>query len=98
MAMSKATDSMRRGLEEALAYVEGTADVSRYGVHIPADIDVKGIRTRLEMTQEAFAGRLGFSINTLRHWEQSRRVPDPRLPVGHRPRPQGCPEGAGSPP
>jgi hypothetical protein len=58
--MCKATDSMRRGLEEALAYVEGTADVSRYGIHI-----------------------LGA---------------DPLLPVGHRPRPQGCPESAGSPP
>ena len=28
------------------------------------------------MTQEEFAGRFGFSINTLRHWEQRRRVPE----------------------
>jgi putative transcriptional regulator len=28
------------------------------------------------MTQEQFAGRFGFSINTLRHWEQGRRVPE----------------------
>lgn len=69
---SKVADSIRRGLEEALAYAEGTADASRYGVHVPADIDVKAIRTKLDMTQEEFAGRFGFSINTLRHWEQGR--------------------------
>jgi len=68
--------SIRRGLEEALAYAEGTADTGRYGIHVPADIDVKAIRTRLNMTQEEFAGRFGFSINTLRHWEQGRRVPE----------------------
>jgi len=74
--MSKVAHSSRRGLEEALAYAEGTADVSRYGIHIPADIDVKAIRTRLNMTQEEFAGQFGFSVNTLRHWEQGRRVPE----------------------
>jgi putative transcriptional regulator len=72
----KIADSIRRGLEEALAYAEGAADVSRYGIHIPQDIDVKAIRAKLEMTQEEFAGRFGFSINTLRHWEQGRRVPE----------------------
>ena len=55
---------------------EGTADSGRYGVHIPEDIDVKAIRAKLDMTQEEFAGRFGFSINTLRHWEQGRRVPE----------------------
>jgi len=72
----KEADSVRRGLEEALAYAEGTADMGRHGVHVPADIDVKAVRTKLDMTQEEFAGRFGFSINTLRHWEQGRRVPE----------------------
>ncbi len=61
---------------DSMAYAEGTADVSRYGVHIPEAIDVKAIRAKLDMTQEEFAGRFGFSINTLRHWEQGRRVPE----------------------
>jgi putative transcriptional regulator len=73
---SKVAESIRRGLEEALTYAEGTADTSRYGVHIPEDIDVKAIRAKLDMTQEEFAGRFGFSVNTLRHWEQGRRVPE----------------------
>jgi len=74
--MSKVADSIRRGLEEAVAFAEGTADPSRYGIHIPEDVDVKAIRSRLGMTQEEFAGRFGFSVNTLRHWEQGRRVPE----------------------
>lgn len=73
---SKVADSIRRGLEEAVAYAEGTADMSRYGVHIPVDMDVKAIRSKLRMTQEEFAGRFGFSIKTLRHWEQKQRVPE----------------------
>ena len=28
------------------------------------------------MTQEEFAGRFGFSVNTLRHWEQGSRQPE----------------------
>jgi putative transcriptional regulator len=37
---------------------------------------VKAIRGRLGLTQQQFAVRFGFSINTLRHWEQGRRVPE----------------------
>ncbi len=37
---------------------------------------MKAIRAKLATTQEEFAGRFGFSINTLRHWEQGRRVPE----------------------
>lgn len=73
---SNVAESIRRGLADALAYAEETADARRYGVHIPEDIDVKAIRARLDMTQEEFAGRFGLSINTLRHWEQGRRVPE----------------------
>jgi putative transcriptional regulator len=74
--MSKIAESIRRGLEEALAYAEGTADKSAYRVHVPKKIDVKAIRARLDMTQEEFAGQFGFSVNTLRHWEQGSRQPE----------------------
>ena len=56
--MSKVADSIRRGLKEAVAYAEGKADESAYRIHVPEKIDVKAIRTRLDMTQEEFAGRL----------------------------------------
>jgi putative transcriptional regulator len=74
--MSKIGASILRGFEEAIAFANGTADESQYVVHIPPEIDIKAIRGRLGMTQKEFADRFDFNINTLRHWEQGRRVPD----------------------
>ncbi len=75
--MSKAVaKSIKRGLEEALAYAKGEADVSKYRVHVPGEIDVRAIRKKLGMTQEKFAREFGFSVNTLRHWEHGTRVPE----------------------
>jgi putative transcriptional regulator len=74
--MSKVADSLRRGLEEALAYARGEAVIEDYRVHVPVRIDVRAIRTKLGMTQEEFAGQFGFSVNTLRHWEQGKRQPE----------------------
>jgi len=74
--MSKIGASILRGMKEAIAFAEGTADMSLYRVHIPAEIDVRAIRGRLGLTQQQFAVRFGFNINTLRHWEQGRRVPE----------------------
>jgi putative transcriptional regulator len=74
--MGKIAESIRRGLEEAGAYARGEANESDYRVHVPAVIDVRAIRTKLGMTQEEFAGRFGFSVNTLRHWEQGKRQPE----------------------
>ena len=72
----KVADGILRGLEQALAFVEGTAKKGTYVVHIPPEIDVRAIRDRLGLTQQQFAVRFGFNINTLRHWEQGRRVPE----------------------
>jgi putative transcriptional regulator len=74
--MSAVADSLRKGLEEALAYATGTADTKAYRVHVPATMDVKAIRAKLGMTQVQFAGEFGFNVNTLRHWEQGVRQPE----------------------
>jgi putative transcriptional regulator len=74
--MSKHAKSIRRGLEQALAYARGEAKESAYRVHVPREIDVRAIRSKLGMTQEEFAARFGFSVNTLRHWEQGKRQPE----------------------
>ena len=73
--MSKAGDNIRTGLEQAVAYAKRGARRG-YRVHVPGHVDVKAIRTKLGMTQQAFAARFGFSINTLRHWEQGKREPE----------------------
>jgi hypothetical protein len=45
-------EGIKKGLEEALAYANGTADMSRYKVHIPEDLDVKAIREATGLTQK----------------------------------------------
>jgi len=74
--MSKIADSIVRGLEEAIAYAEGRAEPGTYRVHVPERLDVRAIRTSLKLTQEQFAARFGFSVNTLRHWERGSRQPE----------------------
>ena len=74
--MNGVANSIRRGLEEAVAYTTGVSGEKGYRVHVPVTIDVKAIRAGLGMTQEEFAGRFGFSVNTLRHWEQGKRQPE----------------------
>ena len=39
-----------------------------------ASADVKGIRRRLGLSQEALAARFGFSVETLRNYEQGHRT------------------------
>ena len=42
----------------------------------PAGIDdVRALRTRLGLSQEAFAARFGFSVDAIRQYESRRRVP-----------------------
>jgi putative transcriptional regulator len=73
--MNRSAASIRKGLEEALRYAQRTGE-GDYRVHIPAHIDVRAIRAKLGMTQRVFATRFGFSLNTLRHWEQGVREPE----------------------
>lgn len=69
-------EGIKKGLEEALAYANGTAELSRYKVHIPEDLDVKAIREATGLTQETFAIRYGFNLGRLRDLEQKRTRPD----------------------
>lgn len=76
--MSKsAFDKIAAGMEDALAYARGEADLARFNVHIPESVDVKKIRARLKMTQPVFARKFGFSLGRLRDWEQGRFPVDP---------------------
>ncbi len=65
------------GLREAISYAKGSPSqvkLSRYNV--PENIDVKKLREGLGMSQPEFALLFGFSLGTLRQWEQGRRYPD----------------------
>lgn len=70
---SKNFDRIMRGLGEAADIVEGRAKPAR--VFAPEHVDVKAIRRKTGLSQEAFAGRYGFSVASLRDWEQGRSSP-----------------------
>lgn len=75
--MSKrAFEKIMQGIKEAGAYLDGTADKSRYRVHVPEKVDVRKIRRRLGLSQEAFALKYGFALSAIRDWEQGRRTPE----------------------
>jgi helix-turn-helix protein len=40
-----------------------------------ATIDIRALRHRMRISQREFAGRFGFPIATLKHWEQGKRQP-----------------------
>ncbi len=44
--------------------------------HAPDSIDVRSIRAASRLTQEGFAQTYGFSVASLRDWEQGRRKPE----------------------
>ncbi len=83
--MSKAGERLIESAQQAVDFVEGTADATEYRIHIPEEIDVKHIREGLHrksagsphvyMSQSEFAEYFGFSIRTLQEWEQGRSVP-----------------------
>ena len=68
--------SMVEGLENAISIARGEADPVTYRVHVAVDVDVKAVRKKTGLSQEAFAGAFGFSPGTVRDWEQKRRTPD----------------------
>ncbi len=72
--MTKLFDALMTGLDEVDAFLAGEA--AGYKVTLPAEIDVKGIRKRLKMTQARFSDTFGFSLDAVKHWEGGRRTPE----------------------
>lgn len=73
----RAFESIKRGLEEAIADVRGEPTrVRKHVVMVPAEVDVKAIRRRLGMSQSVFAERFGFSLGTVQNWERGHRRPE----------------------
>lgn len=68
-------DDVMEGLDQARRYAGGE-EVPGLVVHVPATLDVSGIRAKSGMSQPAFAGTVGVKLATLRQWEQGRRAPE----------------------
>jgi putative transcriptional regulator len=65
-----AFDKIAAGMEAAIDYVDG--DREGFVTHIPEEIDLKGIRTSLGLSQPKFAEAFGFTVGRIRDWEQKR--------------------------
>ena len=71
--MSEFFDSIKQGLNEAVAYSKGKHPKAI--VHKFSPLDVKNIRSNMGMSQTEFASAFGISVSTLRHWERGDREP-----------------------
>ncbi len=73
--MSKAGSRILRSVRRTRAYVRGET-AEGFVAHVPEAVDVKAIRTKMGLSQQAFALRVGFSPAAVRDWEQRRRQPE----------------------
>jgi putative transcriptional regulator len=61
---------------EVAAHLRGEISLPTYQVAVPDAIDVAALRTRLGLSQAAFARAFGLDLAALQAWEQHRRRPD----------------------
>lgn len=61
------------GINEIKAFKAGEISLRTHSLKEPAPPQV--IRSRLKLSQSAFAGLMGVSVRTVQDWEQGRRKP-----------------------
>lgn len=69
----KAFDKIAEGLTEAIAIARNESAPAR--MHVPAEIDVRAVRTKTGLSQDQFASTFGFTVHQVRQWEQGRHRP-----------------------
>lgn len=71
----ESVNTLIEGIDDIIAFKEGRKKLKVKSVSIP-ELDVSKIRKQLNLTQEDFAMKFGFSVSTVRNWEQGTRQPD----------------------
>jgi putative transcriptional regulator len=69
---------LRDGQEFSLAPVESStapAPIAAAAETLTASPAVRDLRKRSRLTQQEFAARLGVPVDTIRNWEQGKRMP-----------------------
>lgn len=66
-------NDIKEGLKEAIAFDSGE---DTGAIIMPAEIDVKAIRAKLEMSQQKFSRTFDIPLSTLKKWEQNQRKPE----------------------
>ncbi len=77
--MSDIGDELILGMENAVAHARGLKRAARetaVRVTIPDRVDVARIRRKLGMSQRQFAAQFGFTLQSVRNWEQGIRQPE----------------------
>ena len=72
--MATLFEDLMTGLNEVDDFLAGK--LAGHKVIVPAEVDVKAIRKRLNMTQSRFSDTFGFSLDAVKHWEGGRRTPE----------------------
>jgi len=75
MKARRAGRQIVESLKQANAWAKGE-EIPGMRIHIPESYDVGKIRRKLKLSQREFAGKYGFSVDSIQNWEQGRRVPD----------------------
>ena len=61
---------------EVAAHSRGEMVLKNYEITVPDTVDVAALRSRLGLSQVAFARAFGLDLGALQAWEQHRRRPD----------------------
>jgi putative transcriptional regulator len=77
---SKFFESIKKGLEEAIAHEKGEITLRSHSIELPSPPkykakDIKKIRVREQYSQSVFAQILNVSPKTIQAWESGMRVP-----------------------
>ena len=72
--MKAAFEELMNELDEVKQFLAEEKKGSR--THIPDKVDVKGIRSKLKMTQSRFSDTFGFSPDAIKHWEGGWLTPE----------------------
>ena len=62
--------------EELVAAVDEALHSEGNGRIVRTAFDVKSLRKKLDLTQKEFATLYHINLETLRNWEQEKRIPD----------------------
>ena len=73
--MKKVVKDVANGFKDAIAYLQGDKSRAVVTEYIVPDIDVKTVREKTGLTQDAFSQLFAIKIRTLQDWEQGRRRP-----------------------
>jgi putative transcriptional regulator len=71
--MTKSGSRLIKAAKEAVAIARGEKKPAR--IHVPLDINIRSIRSKLDLSQDDFAAGFGFTTNQIKDWEQGRSRP-----------------------